>query len=118
MATPFPSNEADRAVAGMVGTSRAGRLLARTVETMAAAWRSSATRRWLASVPDGRSANARARIRAGAWIGLTAGLTAMALQRAGSRIEPLTWIVPAVAVVLSAAIFLAAREPAEDRTSR
>ena len=114
----FPSNESDRAVAGMAGSSRAGVLLARMLETIQAAWRSSATRRWLAAVPDHSSTNARARIRAGAWIGVTAAITALVFQRAGSRIEPLTWIVPAVALVLSAAIFFAAREPAEDRTSR
>jgi hypothetical protein len=118
MATRFPSNEADRAVAAMAGGSRAGVLLARTLETIQTAWRSSATRSWLAAVPDHTSTNARARVRAGAWIGLTAGITALVFQRAGSRLEPLTWIVPAVALVLSAAIFLAAREPAEDRISR
>lgn len=98
----------DRAAMTVMAASAPGRVLQAAIEGVFAASRTSQVQAAIAGVlPDGSPAG---RARALSLIALVASIVALVLPLAGTRSEPLLWVVPAVVMLVAlVALWLTSR---------
>lgn len=83
----------------VIAESATGRAVGRVMAGMERAWRNSRARAALLDTVQSESTVHR--VRAGGLMALVAALVALVLPLAGTRPEPLFWVVPAIAAIVA-----------------
>jgi hypothetical protein len=105
----------DATVMRVIAASATGRAIGRVVAGVERGWRNSRARAAMGdTVHSGSTVH---RVRAGGLMALVAALVALVLPLAGTRPEPLFWVVPAIAAIVALVVIRVA-SPGRQETRR